>query len=343
MADRVNVELPSDDNGLPSPVGSEPEAPPASPSTQQGTAKAAPKKRIAKKPAQAKAKAGPKKKPSPASSSTEQETKKKHVYKQAANPANGHTLRQMKGDGTIPGYIRNAIGEINANEILSEANQDDFMEMFSPARIVPVARSQNLRAIRSMDLTNGWNLALQGVQIAAVKEVQTRCPKVIMMGPPCTMFSKLQDTNWSKMDADYAMERMKNAVELLDFAIWIAKLQMESGRGFVIEHPHNASSWKRPEMQELINDDRTQLLYFDQCMFGLVTKVDEVAIKKPTFFLTNVPQIANRFKDVKCLGLNAHRTCQGIEGGERRSTWAQRYPPALCSEMVAAIKEYVGV
>eukprot|EP00959_Pyramimonas_sp_CCMP1952_P271162 5669025-Pyramimonas_sp.AAC.1 len=130
---------------------------------------------------------------------------------------------------------------------------DDFVELFSLPRVAPEVRSRNLRAIRSMDILNGWDLTKKEVQMTAFSELIERKPAVTGMSPPCTMWTKIQEVNIPKMDAVVAEARMTEAMHMLDVCIWAAKMLHAMGLGFYIEQPADARSWPRPEMQELMN------------------------------------------------------------------------------------------
>ena len=67
-------------------------------------------------------------------------------------------------------------------------------------------------------------------------------PYFVMLCPPCTKFCAFQRFRL------YAMfpEEWNNVVRMVDFAVEIAELQMQSGRLFAFEHPLIASSWALP-------------------------------------------------------------------------------------------------
>ena len=44
-----------------------------------------------------------------------------------------------------------------------------------------------------------------------------------------------------------------------------------------------------------------------------------------------------------CSGEHEHIACQGYEGGEKRSVYAQRYPEKLCSIMAEAVYYHIKV
>ena len=76
---------------------------------------------------------------------------------------------------------------------------------------------------------------------------------------------------------------------------------------------------------------------FDQCMFGLVSKQAKKPVKKRTAFLTNSAWLHNKLHGQFCNGQHSHQAIQGNEGGMKRSTAAQEYPPKLVEVVCSAI------
>eukprot|EP00973_Karenia_brevis_P048993 6794343-Karenia_brevis.AAC.1 len=140
------------------------------------------------------------------------------------------------------------------------------------------------------------------------------------------------------MDPELARKRWDKAVSHLLFAIELYKLQMESGRLFVHEHPLGASSWNIPDMTSLMNDPRVMKVHGDQCMFGLVTEVAGAVIpaKKPTGFLTNCPDIAAEL-DVRCDGSHPHGHLISGRAGK-----ASKYPDGLCKAICRGLHRHLS-
>jgi hypothetical protein len=68
--------------------------------------------------------------------------------------------------------------------------------------------------------------------------------------------------------------------------------------------------------------------------------VGKIAMKKSTRFLTNIAQVRTAFHLRRCDKSHIHCSIQGSEGGEKRSVWAQRYPAAMCEELMASFQAY---
>ena len=102
------------------------------------------------------------------------------------------------------------------------------------------------------------------------------------------------------------------------------RIQLLAGRTFVLEHPHGATSWKHPQVQDALRRfPGTDFADFDFCMFGMVSKIKRVPVKKPTRLMTNWKHIYKRFAGVRCDGSHDHVMCCDSEGGEKRSKYAQ--------------------
>ena len=88
-------------------------------------------------------------------------------------------------------------------------------------------------------------------------------------------------------------ERLRG-LELLRVAVKACRIQMKKKLYFILEHPQGASSWKVPEVQELINMDGVVRIDLDQCMFGLTSRDEQGAglVEKSTRIVTNMPHTA---------------------------------------------------
>lgn len=134
----------------------------------------------------------------------------------------------------------------------------------------------------------------------------------------------------------------------LDFSARISTVQVVAGRGFILEQPLTASSWSRPNIKELYDlfaekDDNGDFItgkaQFDQCRFGRKSKEKKLPMTKPTTLMTNVETVFKAFNNKRCQGGHTHQPVEGCEGGEKRLTWAQRYPAVMVSKMASAIMD----
>lgn len=256
----------------------------------------------------------------------------------------------IKSDGTRKEMLSSIVGSPQIPSWLQErmnsfpppdTDQDDFMEIFSAPRIVPQTQKLGLAGIRSMDISTGWDLLKEDVVTTAFEDICRRRPTVVVISPPCTAFSKMQYTNWNKANRNESIARAVAGIRLLDVAMWVAQLQITAGRFFVFEHPEGATSWDRPAVLGIKNMPGVVASTFDQCMFGLVSKVHKKPIQKRTIILSNLPGIASAFNNVLCPQEHEHQVCHGYEGGEPRSVHAQRYPDKMCQYIAEAVRFHV--
>lgn len=219
-----------------------------------------------------------------------------------------------------------------------------FMEIFSNPRIAPKVALLGLRHGPSIDLGTGWNLLLASCRLNLLKLLDILCPLVVMLSPPCTVFSQVQhsmegrrknQTEWEK--------RYDDGLKLWDFACKIFRKQILAGRFAVMEHPWLATSWRLLGTQMLEDYPGVHSTVFDQCLLGLATTVEGKPVRKRTRFLTNMPNVDRLFR-TRCTFLTCnhpgvgHSWLQGQEGGVSRCRSAQTYPPEFCRRMALMVR-----
>ena len=242
-------------------------------------------------------------------------------------------------------------GDINPSEhipkYLDGTIPDDFVEIYSPPRLVPECVKRGLRATLSVDLATGYDLSKQSTRMLVKHEIRARRPRALGLSSPCTMFSKL-NRMWNKKK--YSNEewdaRMNAAVIHLEFSMELAQEQVDGGRIFFHEHPRTASSWQQECVTHVSACDGCRHACFDQCRFGLMTPVSQVPMKKATKLLHNIGALQNIFhgKHCKCKTIELpsgatgrHQRIQGSEGGYKLSRWAQAYSQDMVTSLVDGI------
>ena len=183
-----------------------------------------------------------------------------------------------------------------------------------------------LRGNMSADLVTGWDLGVGDHQANLLTEIHRRRPKILFLEPPCTWFSVMLSLNWKHMPRHIREKQMALAIKLLEFCFPIMRIQLLAGRTYVLEHPSQTTSWKHLQVQDLLDKfPGTGLADFDFCMFGMVTKIQRVPVKKATRLMTNNRNVLNRFRGVWCDRTHDHAACWDSEGGEKRSRYSQFY------------------
>jgi hypothetical protein len=222
---------------------------------------------------------------------------------------------------------------------LEGALQDDLVEIYSPARMVVEAKKRGLRANLSMDLFTGWDFLDADTRVQAMQQIKAKRPKVLMMSPPCTWFSGLMNLTWGNFSPVVREQAFRDATLHLEFCMLLADLQETDNRGWALEHPDAAKSWDNNKVKAALGRG-AGVARFDQCMYGLISKVDGIPMRKRTRFMSNIAPLNECFNNKFCDKSHRHVMVMGAEGGERRSVWAQRYPQALCEQVVKAFGSY---
>ena len=223
---------------------------------------------------------------------------------------------------------------------------DHVAEVFSPPRIVPVAKQQNLRASLSIDLVSGWDLLTPAGQDRAWASIRGKSPLVVILEPPCSMFSRLQNANPEFMSSKRGRMLLSMARKMLRFAMEIAEYQASKGAYFLFEHPSGASSWQEPCVQKVLSLRGVYRTNVHLCRFELRSPDGKQRLRKSTGLCTNLPwPIFERHLYKTC-----NDTCREIQhvpiqgslpdsNGQstKMSTHAQEYPPAFVNAIVKCV------
>ena len=213
----------------------------------------------------------------------------------------------------------------------------DIAEIFSPPRTVPEARKRGLRGNLSLDLLSGWDFRAPAQCAKCLFLLGQLDVLFAIVCPPCTMFSPLQLLwNYKRMDPEVWRLRLREAVMYVDHAMECCKEQVRRGRFFLFEHPQRSSAFELGSVTEVLALPGVRRVSFDQCMFGLKSKVRGVPMRKRTTFLTNAKPIVNAFSGRFCDCSHDHQIIEGAEGGMKRAAWAQMYPPPMVHCIVEA-------
>ena len=135
---------------------------------------------------------------------------------------------------------------------------DDVVEIFSPPRIITVARRHGLKGEWSVDrLTEfapgeKWDLSRKSHQKACLDIIDQVRPGMVVGSPPCTWFSQIMRLNWPKIPRWKRRQMMAEARAHLEFSCKVYQAQYRAGRVFIHEHPSSASSWEEESITKLM-------------------------------------------------------------------------------------------
>ena len=119
-------------------------------------------------------------------------------------------------------------------------------------------------------------------------------------------------------------QRMAEADTMLDHSMACAQIQINKGRRFAFEHPVGATSWRCESVVHVSKQPGVGTMVFDQCMLGLVSKVNTTPHRKRTRIMTNCKRILLAIEGVLCDNSHGHCVIESSEGGEKRSAHAAK-------------------
>ena len=121
-------------------------------------------------------------------------------------------------------------------------------EVFNPNRFQKESLKQKFDHGRAFDITLGTNLLKCQDRNDVRHYVKTNKPGLVVVSPPCTLYSALQNLNQKHLDSfekiqEY-LKRVTEAQVLMRFAIEICRLVASYGGTFLFEQPQTSrASW----------------------------------------------------------------------------------------------------
>jgi len=207
-------------------------------------------------------------------------------------------------------------------------------EVFSPPRIAEMAGKKGLTQGTSFDLETGWDLERPEDRRRMWRTLKEEDPELLVICPPCTAFTMLQELNFDRMDPGKAVRIVKTGLEHLGLAVALARWQIQRGKYVLLEQPSTARSWDEECVQELLELEGVRRCLLDMCCFGM--NVDGEGLnRKTTAVMTNSEAIADRISK-RCTGGHRHVPLMG-----GRAKQAQVYPKKFCEAVVQGIREQV--
>jgi hypothetical protein len=223
------------------------------------------------------------------------------------------------------------------SHIADRVEPEDVAEHFCPPRLLPHCQKHGLTGKQSIDQLLGHDLMLRRVQEMCARHLVRAQVQYLLTCPPCTLFSSLMASNWTRMSLARKMSRVREGFELFQFAYYTCHLQRLGGRSYVLEHPSRSQGLLQDAIKSLQEPPNPgKVAVFDQCMFGLVSPRG-LPVQKRTKLVTNCEKIFETFHGVYCDGAHEHDVCQGSQLGQRVSVHCQRYPPLMMVAIAQAI------
>lgn len=209
----------------------------------------------------------------------------------------------------------------------------EVSEVYSPPRVVDMAKKFKLKTGASYDILTGYDLRMKRDLNRMWRNLQLEEPELTVISPPCTPFSPLQEWNFPRMLFEKVAVMVGEGLHHVSTSCKVAKWQHSQGRLFVFEHPKPSKAWDEPEMIELMMLPGVYVCVADQCAYGL--QVGSGLNRKTTQFVTNSRHIAIELQR-RCSGDHEH---QPLTNG--RAAKAAIYPPELCRAIIRGLKRHL--
>ena len=122
----------------------------------------------------------------------------------------------------------------------------DFMEVYSPLRVAVAIMRLGMSSGGSFDLLNGCDLLSTQGRAMVLRALEHQKPLMLMVSPPCTMYSELMRLwNLKKMAYEVRKLREQEAYLMVRFAFQLCRMQDDAGRFFASSIPivQAAGSW----------------------------------------------------------------------------------------------------
>ena len=245
----------------------------------------------------------------------------------------GSDLNAVMDREGVGGNVPDAeVISVSSGTLTSETQCDivqcDVAEVFSPPRICARAEQKGLVGGFSHDLTTGFDLNTPMGRAQSWHELEIYQPRVLVVCPPCTWYSKMQNINRHHYSEETIARRQKEADALLEYALRCCREQLTHQRGFVFEHPTKATSWKHPSLQSLTGMYGVESIDFDQCATDLRGPNGQ-PIRKRTRLVSNMPSVIEAFAELQCACRKPHLTIEGACMGIQLAKYCQVYTPLL--------------
>ena len=140
-----------------------------------------------------------------------------------------------------------------------------------------------------------WNCLDATDREWAKRRVHQDKPELLVVCPPRTLFSSLQNLSKNGLPPVRCPEKWEEAPTMLRFGIELWRIQHQAGRVFVFEHPATATSWENSSVKELMRLPGVLLSVMDMCCYGMIAQDKEgvAPVRKTTKILTNDPEVAD--------------------------------------------------
>lgn len=148
--------------------------------------------------------------------------------------------------------------------------------------------------------------------------------------------------NCQHMSNEYINAKWDDGMLHLSHAMHCCHTPWEEARDFMFDHPDRAFLWHQPEVMEIRELLGVACIVIDMCQFGLAALATQLPMRTRTRIMKKSPVRLRHLAGKLCPRQHKPQLVHESEGGIRRSTWAQIYPPGLCDAMIRAALMHVS-
>ena len=154
--------------------------------------------------------------------------------------------------------------------------QNHVSKAWSPPRVNKPAKDVGLQLGFALDIqvnnANGtpWDVDLPAQRARCVERIVKEQPHVLIGSPTCTALSALQALNKWCMDPVKWKAHIDKGERHMRFAVKLYRMQAESGRLLLHEHPNSATSWRMPEVVSLMEELSIDKKVAHMCRCGMM-------------------------------------------------------------------------
>ena len=205
------------------------------------------------------------------------------------------------------------------------------------AGVSRLAIRRRLNSGGNLDLVTGVDLSKLDRQKELFTYLSKFRPLVVVMAPPCTTFGGWSHVHRIRDPKAFAKARHQGE-RLADLCAKMAHLQIDNKRHSLIESPRSSELFSLSSFGKLRQRGITAV-NFPQCAVGLQSP-DRQPKQKFTTLWSSTESLVNKFRELHC----DHKSHWILEGGsntQRRTAYAQVWPPKMCDLIVDGIYNLV--
>ena len=186
---------------------------------------------------------------------------------------------------------------------------ESVVEVFSPPRMSKEARNYGVESGGAFDLTEGYDFRRAADRQFVVDIIRVKKPALVILSPSCTESSVSCSLSNFPRDPDKVRAEEEETQQLTEFAVQVAMLQLEAGRGFLFAHAPAATSWELPALQRLLSRPEVQTVAVDMSVFQFQPAEREAESKRAQLS-TNLHFLAKALRR-RCSRPHEHRPILG--------------------------------